>query len=75
VPFFFVSAVIWEKKISRKTFYVALTYENVPPGQIVWFLKDTLVRKIDWGNWVRVRIGGVASMTGYRLSVVPKIKK
>ena len=40
MSFFFVSAVIWEKKISRKTFYVALTYENVPPGQIFWFLGD-----------------------------------
>jgi len=50
VPFFFVSAVIWEKKISRKTF-VALTYEDVPPGQrYLSFFTNTLVRKIDWGT-------------------------
>jgi len=53
VPFVFVSAVIWKKKISRKTFYAALTYEDVSPGQIyLGFLKITSVRKIDWGNWV-----------------------
>jgi len=33
------------------------------------------MRKVDWGNLVRVCIDGIASMTCYRLSVVPKIKK
>jgi len=43
--FFFVSCIVWEKKISTKNFYVALN-QDVPPGQKYFdFLTNTLVRK------------------------------
>jgi len=45
---------------------VALTYEDVPCGQIsLGFFTNTLMPKVDWGNWVRVCIDGAASMTGH----------
>ena len=33
VSFFFVSCAMREKQILRKNFLVALTYQDVPPGQ------------------------------------------
>jgi len=53
VPFFFVSCVIWEKKISRKNFYVALTFQDrIPDERYLDLLKKTLVKKRYTGKTV-----------------------
>jgi len=75
MAFFFVSCIIWEKKISRRNFYVALN-QDVAPGQKHFdFLTTTLWEKDCVGNCVGVCTDEAAGMTGYPLGVFPEMQE